>query len=344
MAQTSDALVATRPAMKDLDWHNIWRAVRWPVYITLAILLIWYGPYFIAGYGWGYIGTGHASWSMAEDEGIMPGSLTIHRALSSYQEGDDVCFIYKGSDDDSENGKSVKRITAINPDSSYRVEGLNPLNTIPPCNVPPGDIVGKIVWHHSFLPTRYWRWLSMGWSLEQEEIAERYQMVFSIQTVVGVFTKKQFRNGVILQKSPSEYHLDNGLVYLITPDDQVEVYTSQGEFRGLDSPADYPPHKVIELVFGGEKVKAYRAETSNSAKEYVALIGDTTRWVHIGSRVIFVRESGKASAVVKEMKVISNKIAVPYGETRIYLQPSIETHIGPDDLVCVVATIPSRPL
>jgi len=199
MAQTSDALVATRPAMKDLDWHNIWRAVRWPVYITLAILLIWYGPYFIAGYGWGYIGTGHASWSMANEGGIMPGSFTLHKAYPTYEVGDDVSFDYRGSKEPSENGKSIKRVIAINPGGTYRVEGLNYLNTIPPYDVPEKDIIGKIVWRHSFLPTSYWRWLSMGWALEQEEIAERYQMIFSAETAVGIFTAQgRLRNWEVI--------------------------------------------------------------------------------------------------------------------------------------------------
>jgi len=220
----------------DTGGLSVAKASKWFAIAAAIALLVWYGPYFLGGYGWGYIGTGHASWSMSSDDGIMPGSLTLHKAYPTYEVGDDVSFNYRGSKEPSENGKSVKRVVAINPDGTYRVEGLSSLNTIPPYDVPEKDIIGKIVFHNSFLPESYWRWLSMGWTLEQEEIAERYHRIFSVETIAGVFTAQgRFRNKVALFWPPSEVaRSEDGRTYVFNSGSRLMVYRDMKPIRRID--------------------------------------------------------------------------------------------------------------
>lgn len=167
----------------DTGGLSIKKAAKWFVIAASLALVFWYGPYFTLGYGWGFVTTGHGGWSMASDDGIMPGSLTLHKAYASYEVGDDISFDYRGSNDPAENGRSVKRILAVNSDGTYRVGGTNELNSIMPVDIAPKEIYGKIVWHRSFLPESYWRWMSRGWSLKIEEVTDRFWMVFSIRTV-----------------------------------------------------------------------------------------------------------------------------------------------------------------
>jgi len=186
-----------------VNWAWVWKMTRWPILIFMIGMTVAYLPR-VWGWRFHWIGTGHGSWSMAsESGGVMPLSPYYTKKFPRYSVGDKISFEYKGNRDPRENGPSIKLVVAVNPDSSYRVAGMNLLNSLPPCNVHPKDIEGKIVAQLSPLPKAYWRWLSLGWSLTSDQIGMRGKRIFSLPTLVGVFTPEgRLRNWKVLRFAP----------------------------------------------------------------------------------------------------------------------------------------------
>ena len=147
--------------------------------LGIYLLILWYVPYFTFGYGWGIVGTGDGGWSMAGDNGIMPGSMTLHKARPEYSVGDDISFWYKGRTPE-ETGRSVKRIVAVNLDGTYQVEGLNKQNTVPLHDTQEEDIQGEIVWHMSYMPVFYWRMISCDFTLPQLQIEKKRKSLYTL--------------------------------------------------------------------------------------------------------------------------------------------------------------------
>ena len=169
-----------------LKWLS--RLAKWPVIGATGLTLLFLAPN-LFGAGWGFVGTGEGGWSMANEGGIMPLSRTYHQAQSSYEVGDIVSFDYQGSADPSQNGRSIKRITSVNADGSYTVEGLNDHNSVVPWNAPPESIYGKIVYNDSPVPVSYWRWLSVDWSLKAEQIRKRIPAIVSFRTLKNMMSE-----------------------------------------------------------------------------------------------------------------------------------------------------------
>jgi len=242
MAQTQtkpeDAAKGTKPkaAKRSFTW-KFW--VKVTVIIAVAL-----SPLIPTLWGWqlGWIGTSHGSWSMAAHNGIMPGSIVYKKSLSEYAVGDKISFEYKGSADPTENGPSLKLVVAKNSDGMYRVKGMNDLNSTPPCNVKPEDIDGKVVWSQSFLPESYWRWLSMGWSLNSDEISERWHAIFSLRTVGRALTKEgRYRNWVSIQFPPRAVMWSEHKKWLaVSNADGVKIYRQ---------PQRTPSFEVEEAMF-----------------------------------------------------------------------------------------------
>jgi len=320
----------------DTGGLSIKKAVRWFAIAATVTLVFWYGPYFTLGYGWGYVTTGHGGWSMASDDGIMPGSLTLHKAYPRYEVGDDISFDYQGSNEPAENGRSIKRILAVNP-GNYRVGGTNELNSIMPVDIAPGEIYGKIMWHHSFLPKAYWRWMSRHWSLDDEDIAIRYHRIFSVTTALnGLTPGGRWRNGIAFRHTPEEYRFDSGEMYIVESPVDVKVYSARGEFLRMDRPNPRSPHSVGVMAIDGKEVVVLCPEVGNGGAGYIAFLGDVSEWVRPGSTVVVTRESGILDlATVAKIEVVSEVLAVPYGETRVYFNSQFRL-LGPDDGVCVI--------
>lgn len=181
----------------------------WVLVITIVVVAI--SPLIPCLWGWkmGWLGTGFGDWSMAAHGGIMPGSIVYHQKLPQYSVGDIVSFEYNGNDDPTQNGPSLKLVVAKNSDGSYCVKGMNYVNSFAPCDVSPRDIYGKVVWHHSYLPESYWRWLTMGWTLNYDEIDARWHAIFSFQTIRNIFNKAGwFRNWIEFNYAKSDVSWD----------------------------------------------------------------------------------------------------------------------------------------
>jgi hypothetical protein len=188
-----------------LDWARIARIVKWPIVATLIILAVVFVP---ALWGWNFhcTATGNGSWSMANEGGVMPMSAYYTAKRAAYSVGDIVSFEYRNGATAQDNGPSIKRVTSVHPDGSYAVAGLNELCSVPPCNVPSTDIRGRIIAGPvSLMPTAYWRWLSMGWTLDVDEIALRSERIFSVETLRNAFTEGgRWRNGTMLSTPPHD--------------------------------------------------------------------------------------------------------------------------------------------
>ena len=159
---------------------------------------------------------------MANERGIMPLSVIYHQHQGSYVVGDFVVFDYQGSADETQNGRSVKCVTSVNADGSYRVAGLNGHNSVAPYDAPPKSIYGKVVFHRSLMPVAYWRWLSMNWQLNAAEIHERWVSVIAYP-VRAFSSKGRTMNMVNLRFSPSVFTCWSG-DRLAVEDDGVEVW------------------------------------------------------------------------------------------------------------------------
>ncbi len=191
--------------------------------VFLAVPLLW---------GW----SGHftllfdQSWSMAnpvEQGAIMPLSIYYTTPTEIYQEGDVVVF----DDEAGQNGKdgSVKQIVEVQ-QSDYLVQGLNEKNTDGPFPVPKDLVEGKVIaGRRSLLPVSFWDWLSMGFTLNDNHIKERFWDIFSLRTVLASLTNP-FRNHVVLTYPPQNVHRLAGKYVIEQPAQElVEIYSTNGQ-------------------------------------------------------------------------------------------------------------------
>ena len=197
---------------------------RWVVLATIILAT----PVFLPrlwGWEFGWVASGVGGWSMAAESGIMPLSITYHQKKASYGIGDIVSFDYQGNPDPSQNGKSVKRVGAINVDGSFRVAGLNKLCSVPPWNAPSSSIYGKVVFHRSLLPVAYWRWLSMGWSISIDDITKREKFVFSPKVLLNLASNAgRIENWKHLSFAPSSVIEGTEGVFVAKQDGMARMY------------------------------------------------------------------------------------------------------------------------
>jgi hypothetical protein len=262
VSHTPGAQVLPRQREIVFDWGRVAKIVRWPIVATLIILAVVFVP---ALWGWQFhrTATGNGSWSMANEGGVMPMSAYYTAKSATYSVGDIVSFEYRAGATAQDNGPSIKQITSVHPDGSYTVAGLNELCSVPPCNVPPSDIRGKIVAGPvSLMPTAYWRWLSMGWTLNVDEIALRSERIFSMETLRDAFSEGgRFRNGVKLTYPPTGIRWGPGVMWVrteggasIVSEGDTELYRLQGVvvswiqnkivYNVIQSPTESPVYEL----------------------------------------------------------------------------------------------------
>lgn len=204
------------------------------VLITILALIIVIAIVALVPKLWGrdikWTGTGQGSWSMAREGGVMPCSLFYVSRTNEYHEGDIVSFWYSSRFATSDES-SIKRIVWVKADGTLICRGDNTKNSdsgeyIVPRNKVRGKVIGSRI---SAMPTTYWRWLSMGWTLQTEEIAERERKLFSVATLTSVFTASgRVRNWVEFNYAP---HLVNwsptGDYVAVRREDHVtDIYSS----------------------------------------------------------------------------------------------------------------------
>ncbi|MCX6809462.1 MAG: hypothetical protein NTZ65_01800 [Candidatus Berkelbacteria bacterium] len=174
------------------------------VIAILALLMLQMIAIFLPvlwGVKWHNIGCDAKSWSMATPGGVMPLSQYWIKKAPAYLPGDIVSFQYNAGGTADENGGSVKVVDAT-AQGWVHVHGMNIANTVVPCWVQIGDVNGKIVaGPFSLMPTPFWRWLTMNWSLQYEDIRQRFDSL--LKAPIRCLTSRgRFRNWVGFTYSP----------------------------------------------------------------------------------------------------------------------------------------------
>lgn len=201
---------------------RLWGVLRW---VALGAIILVTPAFLPRIWGWefGWVGGGFGGWSMANEGGIMPLSVTYQQRQASYKVGDFVVFDYQGGSDETQNGRSVKCVTSVNADGSYAVAGLNSHNSVAPYNAHPESIYGKVMFHRSLMPVAYWRWLSMEWQLNATEIHKRWASVIAYP-VRAFSSKGRTTNVVNLRFSPSVFTSWSGERLAVENESGVEVW------------------------------------------------------------------------------------------------------------------------
>lgn len=227
IADHSPVHAAPRVSHVAVSWPRVWRAVRWPVVLAVLLLAVAVVPQ-LWGWQFHWLSTGHGSWSMAAEGGVMPLSMYYIAQSDRYSIGDIVSFEYTGSLDQSQNGPSIKQVVAVTGDV-VRVAGLNGQNSVPPCDVLLQDIRGRIVARWSLVPVAYWRWLSMDWQLTTDDIATREKRIFSLQTVTNACTSSgRLSNWVAISFPPGAIKHVAGERAVVGAGNRVVVYSAPG--------------------------------------------------------------------------------------------------------------------
>lgn len=244
MAQVASPRATAPLLAPTVSWSWVWRAVRWPVLLAILLLAVVFVPR-VWGWQFRWLATGYGSWSMASDGGVMPLSMYYVAKTDEYSVGDVVSFEYTGSQDQSQNGPSIKQVVAVAGDTC-RVAGLNGANSVPPCDVPAEAIHGRIVARWSPVPVEYWRWLSDGWQLSTDKIADREERIFSLQTVANVLTSSgRLANWAAFSFPPDAIRYVAEERAVVETGGRVVVYSAPGQeayaspvgttFGGIDS-------------------------------------------------------------------------------------------------------------
>lgn len=207
------------------SWKRTWRVLRWPLLVVGVTILLVCLP-MLRGWSPRWVGTGQGSWSMAKEGGVMPFSLIYVARADSYQEGDIVSFWYLDTARPASTEESaIKRVVSVEADGTLVCRGDNQPNSDHGEYVVPRDKVrGKVVGPRLSLSTVFWRWLSMGWSLQADEIAQRGERIFSLKTITGLFSEEgRWRNGMEMSHAPSMLRwIGNRL--LVTEEGRITVY------------------------------------------------------------------------------------------------------------------------
>lgn len=237
-----------------LPGAEVVRKVLWAIiyFLIVVIFLIYFPKMWGCNFHW--IGYGQGSWSMAGSGGVMPGSFYYIAPSSVYERGDVISFLYDHSADPSQNGLSIKRVVGRNSDGSYRVRGDNHSNSVPPCDVDVRKIEGKIVYGPICpLPQVFFRWLSMDWQLEQQEISKRFSLIFSLRTLVNALTVEgRSHNGIVFSTPPKKIGREVGPGWV---DDSGRFWTEkEGIIRecGFIRMRISPIGKLFLVEFGTE--------------------------------------------------------------------------------------------
>jgi len=172
---------------------------------TVILLAVVFIP-MLWGWRFAYTSSSQGYWSMASEDGVPPCSFFYIARAEQYQTGDVVSFWYY--DDPSDPVKSaIKRIVAVKTDGTLVCRGDNAINSdreafVVPCDMTRGKIVAGPV---SLLPTASWRWLSMNWTLQAEEMAERERNIFSLRHILqAVFPGGRWRMWLFANLPPSQ--------------------------------------------------------------------------------------------------------------------------------------------
>jgi hypothetical protein len=192
--------------------------------VLIAFFLLACFTYIPMLWGWSPRTTwlGQGSWSMAKEGGVMPCSLFHIARSESYQPGDIISFWYKdparpGTPEES----TIKRVVSVRADGTLVCRGDNqPNSDREEYNVPRDKVRGRVVgWRLSLIPVAYWRWLSMGWTLQADEIALRTKRAFSIATAINILTSDgRWRNRVELSNPPSATYVLPNAILVSKPD------------------------------------------------------------------------------------------------------------------------------
>jgi hypothetical protein len=150
------------------------------------------------GWQWHNIGCDDKSWSMANEGGVMPLSQYWIAKSQAYKPGDIVSFQYKAGGLAEECGPSVKLVDATFP-GWVHVRGMNSVNSMSPCWVRVEDVNGKIMAGPvSIVPTSFWRWATMGWTLKHDAVAVRCGHVLNWRFLLSSRTVRE----AVLAASP----------------------------------------------------------------------------------------------------------------------------------------------
>lgn len=145
----------------------------------------------------------HGSMSMAtENSGYLPYQFYYTKAAPKYLPGDDISFYNRDKDPENQ-GMTLKRLS-YEQDGVYHLYGLSKACSGGKYTCHFGDIEGKVVsgpYPLLPIPKAYWRWLTLNWTLNYDDIDKRFHSL--VLSPVRVCSKVGRLKNKVCLKYPS---------------------------------------------------------------------------------------------------------------------------------------------